>query len=248
MTDPSAENVYLSLIIPAYNEAERLGATLKSVVDYLSRQSYTAEVIVVDDGSEDETVAIARREGGGVCPVRVVSQGRNLGKGAAVRTGMLDEARGQYRVFYDADASTPVEELEKLWPQFLAGADVVIGSRSAAGSDILVRQVWYREQMGRLNNRILRALGVTRLKDTQCGFKGFTARACGVVFPRQTIERFSFDAELLYIAEKHGLRVAEVPVRWANSESSRVHPVWDSGRMVVDLLTIRVKDWLGRYR
>ncbi len=248
MTDPGTEIPYLSLVIPAYNEAERLGGTLDAVLGYLVRQSYTSEVIVVDDGSTDATVAVARSHAGGTVPLRVVSLGQNLGKGAAVRVGMLEASRGQYRVFFDADASTPIEELEKLWPRFASGAEVIIGSRAAEGAEIAIRQRWYREQMGRLNNQILRALGVTRFKDTQCGFKGFTTHACGVVFPRQTIERFSFDAELLYIAHKLGLRIDEVPVRWANSASSRLHPLWDSGRMVLDLLTIRVKDWLGAYR
>lgn len=248
MTDPNVAKPHLSLVIPAYNEADRLGTSLASVLGYLARQSYTAEVIVVDDGSEDATVAVARTHSGGSVPVRVVSLGRNLGKGAAVRAGMHEEARGAYRVYFDADASTPIEELEKLWPRFAAGADVVIGSRRAAGAEITVRQRWYRQSMGVMNNRLLRLLGVTRFQDTQCGFKGFTEAACEVVFPRQTIERFSFDAELLYIAQKHGLHIEEVPVRWMNSPSSRLHPLWDSSRMVADLLSIRVKDLLGAYR
>lgn len=235
-------------MIPAYNEGERLGETLARVEAYLARQPYVSEVVVVDDGSTDNTAVVASVFAGEPVPLRVVSLGRNRGKGAAVRAGMLDEARGRYRVFYDADGSTPIEELEKLWPALDAGADIVIGSRALPQSEVAVHQRWYREQMGRLNNLFLRALGVTRFRDTQCGFKGFTARACGVVFPRQTIERFSFDPELLYIGAKHGLRIEEVPVRWENSPSSRLHPLWDAGRMVADLLTIRWKDWRGRYR
>lgn len=249
MVDSLPAIPYLSLVIPAYNEELRLGDTLTRVLAYLATQAYTAEVVVVDDGSTDRTVGVAQgfvREGAAV-PVRVVVQGQNLGKGAAVRTGMAEAARGQYRVFYDADGSTPIEELECLWPCFEAGADVVIGSRALPGAEIVQHQRPYREAMGRANNLLLRALGITRFRDTQCGFKGFTAAACAVVFPRQTIERFSFDAELLYIAVKHGLRVAEVPVRWKNSPDSRVNPLTDATRMVLDLLTIRAKDFAGRY-
>lgn len=239
----------LSLVVPAYNEEARLGETLTTVLAYLGAQAYTAEVIVVDDGSTDRTVPLARdfAQCEAAVPVRVVVQGQNLGKGAAVRTGMHETARGRYRVFYDADGSTPIRELARLWPCFAAGADVVIGSRAIPGADIVQHQRWYREGMGRMNNALLRALGITQFRDTQCGFKGFTARACAVVFPRQTIERFSFDAELLYIAVKHGLKVVEVPVRWENSPSSRLNPITDSSRMVLDLLTIRAKDFAGRY-
>jgi len=239
--------VHLSLVIPAYNEEHRIGETMRHVLDYLKAQPYDAEVIVVDDGSIDATQRIVEAFRSAEVPaVSVVSLPENRGKGYAVYTGM-SQARGAYRVFYDADASTPIEELGRLWPRFEAGADVVIGSRELPDSDVQVRQRWYRQTMGRVFNVFLRLLGITRFKDTQCGFKGFSARACDVVFPRQTIHRFSFDAELLYIAQKHGLRVDEVPVCWRNSSRSRVHPLFDASRMLFDLLTIRAKDILGRY-
>lgn len=238
--------MHLSLVIPAYNEANRIGATLAKADQYLAAQDYDAEIVVVDDGSDDDTAALLDTYTS-TTPLVWNRLENNRGKGYAVRNGMTQLATGAYRVFYDADASTPIEELEKLWPCFEDGADVAIGSRALPDSDVAVHQAWYRESMGRINNTILRALGVTRFKDTQCGFKGFTAAACDVVFPRQTIKRFSFDAELLFIAAKHGLRIDEVPVRWENSPDSRLNPVTDSTRMLWDLLGIRLKDAQGAY-
>lgn len=239
--------MYLSLIVPAYNEESRIGVTLPHVLSYLDRLPGGAEVIVVDDGSRDGTSRVVERFVG-YRPTRVQLLGypENQGKGHAVRMGMT-EARGDYRVYYDADASTPIEELGKLLACFGAGADIVIGSRSIPGAEVQVRQAWYRERMGKMFNLLLRALGLTRFRDTQCGFKGFTSRACDIVFPRQSIMRYSFDAELLHIAHVHGLRIDEVPVRWINSPQSRVHPFSDASRMFWDLLRIRILSLLGRY-
>lgn len=238
----------LSLVIPAYNEALRIGPTLDHVMDYLARQDYDAEIIVVDDGSTDGTAGLVTPLLARARPaVRLVQQPANRGKGAAVRAGM-EAAVGAYRAYYDADGSTPIRELDKVWPLFDAGCDIVAGSRAVPDADVEVRQAPHREMMGRLNNRLLRAIGVTRLRDTQCGFKVFTARAAQTVFPRQTIERFAFDAEILYIARKHGLRVHEMPVHWRNDPSSRVRLLGDSTEMLYRVLGIRIKDLLGRYR
>jgi dolichyl-phosphate beta-glucosyltransferase len=160
----------------------------------------------------------------------------------------MERARGAYRFFFDADASTPIEELEKAWPRFDDGADIVVGSRSLRESNVEVHQAWYRENMGRVFNLCLRILGLTHMPDTQCGFKGFTAAACDVVLPRQTIDRFAFDAELLYVAELHSLRIDQIPVRWINSRKSRLNPVTDSAAMFFEILGIRLNQLLGKYR
>jgi len=236
--------VRLSLVIPAYNEEKRIGQTLRVVEAYLARQDYEAEVVVVDDGSRDATASVAQA----VSPeVHLITYQPNRGKGHAVRTGML-AAAGDYRVFYDADGSTPIDELEKLWPRFEAGADVVIGSRSLPDSDVQVRQHLLRQSMGRTFNVFVKLLLGAPYIDTQCGFKGLTADATDVVFSRQQLNGFCFDAELLYIARKHGLRIGEVPVRWVNSPDSRVRVVGDSLRMFCDLVRVRLNDARGCYR
>jgi len=236
--------VRLSLVIPAYNEAKRIGWTLLAVDAYLARQDYESEVVVVDDGSSDDTAAVAKAASRAV---RVISYRPNRGKGHAVKTGML-AAAGDYRLFNDADGSTPIEELDKLWPRFEAGADIVIGSRSLPESDVRVRQHILRETMGRTFNLFVKLILREPYIDTQCGFKGFTAAATELVFRRQRIEGFCVDPELLYIARKHGLRIDEVPVRWINSPDSRVRVIGDSLRMFCDLLRIRLNDVKGSYQ
>lgn len=233
----------LSLVIPAYNEEGRIAVTLDRIEQYLSRQDYEAEIILVDDGSLDTTAEFVRA----LYPkVNVVSYKPNRGKGYAVKMGML-AATGDYRVFYDADGSTPIDELGNMWPCFDAGADVVIGSRSLPESDVQVRQHYIREGMGRTFNKVVKVLLGLSYIDTQCGFKGFTARSAQILFPRQQRNRFSFDAELLYIARKHHLRVQELPVCWMNSPHSRVKLLRDSFDMVRGILRIRLSDLARNY-
>ena len=236
-------SVHLSIVIPAYNEEKRIGSSLETVTQYLSQQAYESEVVVVDDGSSDDTATLVRQR---YPNVRVISYEENRGKGYAVKSGMLS-AIGEYRVYYDADASTPIEELEKLWRLFEDGADIVLGSRSLPESRVEVRQSWVRQQMGRTFNLVLRLLALTSFPDTQCGFKGFTAAACEAVFPKSTVKGFGFDAELLYIASLQGLRIEQTPVRWVNSPESKVRMLSDSMRMLVDAFGIRLNALRGRY-
>lgn len=236
-----------SLVIPAYNESERIGPTLEEVLAFLETQPYSSEVVVVSDGSTDDTVQKAETYCGGAVPVRVVAIANNRGKGYAVREGMWRHATGALRLYYDADGSTPIEEIGKVWPRIDQGAQVVIGSRALSRSNVAVRQQFFRETLGRVNNLILRAIGLTVFRDTQCGFKAFTSGACEIVFPRQTVDGFGFDAELLHIAELYHLRIEEAPVRWENSPHSKVHPIRDSIRMFRDLLKVRANSVRGHY-
>ena len=233
----------LSIVIPAYNEAKRIGDTLIKIHAYLMKQSGLSEIVVVDDGSTDRTADAVRKH---FPAVQVISYRPNRGKGHAVRTGML-AAKGEIRLFFDADSSTPIEELDNVFPHIGNGADVVIGSRMVAGADVLVHQRWVRERVGRFFNVVLLALGLTRMRDTQCGFKAFTARATDICFTRQTLERFSFDVEILCIAARHKLKVVEIPVHWINSPDTRVRMLRDAIPTLKELLAIRVNLRAGKY-
>jgi dolichyl-phosphate beta-glucosyltransferase len=237
--------VDLSVIIPAYNEEPRIGPSLERVVTYLGSSRWTSEVLVVVDGSRDRTAEVVRGVATDV-PIRVLDSGVNHGKGSCVRRGML-EALGDLRVFSDADLSTPIEEVERLAATVAAGYDVAIGSRHLPGSRIEIRQPWWRQAMGRAFNACTRRLVMTGIRDTQCGFKLFSADAARRIFPRQRIEHFGFDVELLWIARRLGLRVAEIPVTWIDDPRSTVRPISDAARMLVDLVRIRRADRKGLY-
>jgi dolichyl-phosphate beta-glucosyltransferase len=228
----------LSVVIPAYNEALRLPPTLEKIHRHLQRSSY--EVVVVDDGSRDDTAARAEAAG-----ARVVTNEGNRGKGYSVRRGML-LARGRRRLMCDADLSTPIEELGRLQAKMDEGYDVVIASRALPGSNVEVRQPWYRENMGRLFNLCVRVLALPGLADTQCGFKLFSARAAEEAFQGARLDGFSFDVEALYVARRRGFRIAEVPVTWRNDEATRVNTV--KGLVAfLDLARIRLRAWRGAY-
>jgi dolichyl-phosphate beta-glucosyltransferase len=234
----------LSVVFPAYNEAGRLPRTLETVRAWLDAQGRDYELVVVDDGSRDATVARAREAGGR--RLVVLSNERNRGKGYSVRRGML-AARGRRRLMSDADLSTPIEELPRLWARMDEGADVVIASRALEGSRIEVRQGAFRENMGRAFNLLVRALVLPGLRDTQCGFKLFSAAAAEAAFSRTRLDGFAFDVEALFIARQLGFQVAELPVVWRNDAATRVG--WWKGMVAFsDLVRIRAHGLRGRYR
>ncbi len=239
--------VHLSVVIPAFEEVARIGQTLERVRAYLDDQVFVSEVVVVVDGGRDGTRALVRAAMTGWPALRVLEHDTNRGKGYAVRWGML-EARGRYLLFSDADLSTPIAEVGRLIAVLEAGGDIAIGSRAIAGSDVQVRQAWWRQLMGRVFNHIVRLVAVPGIRDTQCGFKCFRRDAARRMFALQRMTRFSFDVELLWIARRLGYRVVEVPVIWVNDPSSRVDPVTDSFRMLVDLARLRYHDLRGAYR
>jgi dolichyl-phosphate beta-glucosyltransferase len=233
----------LSVVIPAYNEATRLPATLKRVGEYLRAEGISHEIVVVDDGSTDGTAERARESAGP--ELVVVTNEANRGKGYSVRRGML-LARGERRLMSDADLSTPIEELARLEARLDEGYDVAIASRAAEGARIEVHQPWFRENVGRLFNVVVRALAVGGLKDTQCGFKLFTAEAAREAFSLARLDGFSFDVEALFIARAHGRRIAEVPVVWRNDAATRVG-LGKGARAFLDVLQIRWNAGRGRY-
>jgi glycosyltransferase involved in cell wall biosynthesis len=239
----------ISIVIPAYNEENRLPATLCAVVEYLkSRDWSSVEIIVVDDGSTDGTAAIVEQFSSAHAGVRLLRNPGNRGKGYSVRHGIL-EARGDWVLFTDSDLSAPIEELDKLLRAARdAGAAVAIGSRAVDRSMISVHQSWFRETAGRLFNLVVRTITGLPFKDTQCGFKLFEARAAKEVFRRQRIERWGFDPEVLFLAHKLRFRTVEVPVRWSHSEGTKVRMVRDSLHMLGELARIRWNQMRGCYR
>ena len=241
----SPEASELSIIIPSYNEELRLPATLSSIAAYIRSSKRRIEVIVVDDGSRDKTVAVAEQFRNEIPSLRVVSNGENRGKGYSVRHGM-QEARGEIVLFTDADLSAPIEEVEKLLPAMKTN-DVAIGSRAMDRSQITVHESPFREFAGIVFNKIVRLILWLPFVDTQCGFKAFRREPCRVIFEQQRIERFGFDPELLYLARHHGLSAVEIPVRWSHSPATKINMLRDSVLMFLDVFTIRWNALLGRY-
>lgn len=233
--------MYLSFIIPAYNESQRIEKSLEQAIAYFAAQDYQAEILVVDDGSADNTAQVVQqvieKHGAGRGNLRLLAQPANRGKGAAVRLGML-QAAGDYRVFSDADFSTPIHQTAPML-QHLKTCDVAVGSRALDSSFIKKHQPWYRESMGKMFNLMVQLLAVRGIKDTQCGFKGFTADAARQVFSRTKIDGFSFDVEALFIARRLGLKIVEFPVEWYNDERSTLNPVKDSLKMFRELMRVR---------
>jgi glycosyltransferase involved in cell wall biosynthesis len=235
----------LSIIIPAFNEESRLPATLERIASYIGASGRETEILVVDDGSNDGTAAVAEYFQIKMPSLRVVSNGVNRGKGYSVRHGM-QEARGRIALFTDADLSAPIEEAGKLIDA-LGAYDVAIGSRAMDRSLITVHESPFREFAGIIFNKIVRIILWLPFVDTQCGFKAFRRDRCAILFEQQTIERFGFDPELLYLARHHGLRTVEIPVRWGHSPATKVNMLHDSVRMFVDVFTIRWNSLRGGY-
>jgi dolichyl-phosphate beta-glucosyltransferase len=231
------KEIDFSIIIPAYNEEHRIVNTLSSLVDYLRTLTYQFEIIVVNDGSSDRTEDVVRSFLAGVSiPNTCLSRHENLGKGYTIKEGVA-KASGRAFLFMDADGSTKINEIEKLINEFNCGELLVCGSR--ATSDAKVNTVWYRKSLGRIFNSLVNLLLIDGVKDTQCGFKLFEASLAKYLFFHQTINRFSFDVELIYLASRSKIKIKEVGVEWENVKGSKVNLITDSTRMFLDLLIIR---------
>jgi glycosyltransferase involved in cell wall biosynthesis len=234
----------LSIIIPAHNEQNRLPRSLEQVFAFLGRQPYEAEVLVVENGSSDRTLEIAQGFARAHKNLRVIREPRT-GKGLAVRRGML-EARGEYRFMCDADLSMPIEEVNKFLPPARSDFDVAIGSREVPGA-VRYDEPFYRHTGGRLINFIIRVLMLPGLQDTQCGFKCFKAAAAERLFQCQTLDGWSFDIEILFVAYRLGYRIVEIPVDWYYRPESKVSAIRDALRMIGDIFLIRANARRGRY-
>lgn len=235
-----------SIVIPAYNEEQRIGPTLERVLAHVRERNWNAEVLVVNDGSRDHTAEIVRHYAARHANLALVENPGNRGKGYSVRNGML-HASGEIVLFSDADLSSPIEEADKLFAALEAGAEVAIGSRWLRAELQTERQPLHRQLFGRVFNLLLRIILGLHYHDTQCGFKAFTRRAVGLIFPLQQIERWGFDPEVLFLARKFGLKVEEVPVEWAHREGTRIHPLRDGIRMFAEMLKVRWFSISGKY-
>ena len=235
-----------SIVLPAYNERERIAGTLDRILAYGTRRGWNAEVIVVNDGSSDATAEIVREYAREHPALRLLENPGNRGKGYSVRNGML-HARGDILLFSDADLSSPIEEADKLFAAIASGADIAIGSRWLDRRLQIRRQPLHRRLFGRIFNLALRVILGLQFKDTQCGFKAFTRRSAQAIFPLQKIERWGFDPELLYLAGKFGFAVSEVPVAWSHREGTRINPLRDGIRMFGEMLRVRWYALKGNY-
>jgi len=239
-------DIFLSIVIPAYNEEKRLSRTISEIAKYLASFSFKSELIIVDDGSTDRTAQLIDKMTVSHPYLQVIHLKKNRGKGFAVRKGIL-EAKGKYILFSDADLSTPISEAGKLLIWLYRGYDIAIGSRKLPQSKIEVRQSILREIAGSVFNMIVQTLILQGVKDTQCGFKCFTRKSAKHIFREQRLNKFSFDVEVLYLANKYGYKIKEVPVRWLNSSGTTIRLMRDSLKMFLDLLKVRYNDIVGNY-
>jgi len=235
-----------SIVIPAYNESARLGASLEKVLSFVHSQRWNAEVIVVNDGSRDDSADIVRSLAAKDPILRLLENPGNRGKGYSVRNGMLN-AKGEILLFSDADLSSPIEEAPKLLKSLYEGWDIAIGSRWLRAETQTQRQPLHRQLFGRIFNLLLRLTLGLQFKDTQCGFKAFKRPAAQAIFPLQKIERWGFDPEILFLARKLGFKVHEVPVAWGHSGGTRISPLVDGSRMFIEMLRVRWYSLTGKY-
>lgn len=242
-----SEEIYLSVVIPAYNEAGRILDGLDDTLAYLRDLGRPSEILVVDDGSRDRTVELVKGHPTGPVPLRVVALETNQGKGEAVRRGML-VARGRYRLFRDADTSTRMAEFDAMRPLLEAGAPVVIASRRVASAVFEKEQPWLRKTLGTAFTLICRAMLVWEVVDYTCGFKAFEAKAADAVFSRQRIRRWGFDGEILFLAERLGFRIVQIPVKWKDTPGSKVNLAVDIWRTLGEMAQVRYNALTGAYR
>ncbi|MFH1175628.1 MAG: dolichyl-phosphate beta-glucosyltransferase [bacterium] len=243
------KDIFLSVVIPCYNEEKRLSDTLLEMDKFFSEKSYQYEIIVVDDGSKDKTKEIAENFTKAIKNLVVLGEKQNHGKGFVVRKGML-AAKGKFRLFADADNSTPIQEIDKLLPYFEKGYDLVIGSRAKGGRDknVKIEQPLYRRILAKCGNIAISLLAVKGIKDTQCGFKCFTKESTECIFAKTLINRWGFDIEALAIAQRNKFKIVDVPVSWFNSADSRVRPIKGAITTLGELLKIRWNLTTGKYK
>jgi len=247
--DTNQNDIFLSMVIPMYNEEKILSESILKFDKFFSEKGYSYEIIAVDDGSADKTKEIALNLEKMVKNFRLVSYEKNQGKGYAVKTGML-AAKGQFRLMADADNSTPIEEIDGFLPFFKEGFDVVIGSRvkGGRGENVKLEQPFYRIMLAKSANLIIRIMAVSGISDTQCGFKCFTSKAADIIFPRLRIKRWGWDIEALAIAQRKDLKIKETPVSWFNRAESRVRPIKGAITTLIELMKIKWNIILGRYK
>jgi dolichyl-phosphate beta-glucosyltransferase len=237
--------VYLSVIIPAYNEEKRITKTLKAVGDFLSKENYEHEVIVVSDGSKDKTVQVVEDSKAIMTNLRVIANRDNHGKGYVVKQGML-EAKGDVRLFMDADNATPIDYIKDAEVWLGDGYDVVIASLTEPGAKVVGHEMWYRRFLGMIANIITQILATPGISDTQRGFKVFTSRAAEDIFSLTVIDRWGFDIEALALAQKFRYKIKSIPITWNNDPNSKVN-IWAYPKTFIDAANIRWNLWTGRY-
>jgi dolichyl-phosphate beta-glucosyltransferase len=246
MFDFEPPSVYLSIVIPVYNEERRIGPSLDKIMTYLAGQPWTREIVLVDDGSSDDGIKRACSQLEGREQFRVISYGSNRGKGYALKQGMI-ASEGQYVLFTDADLSTPIEELDKILPLFEQGFDIVQGSRKMPGASVERHQPWLRENMGKVFTALSNLIASVNVSDVTCGFKCYRGEIARDLYGRQRVFDWSFDAEIIHIARRSNYRLKEVPVRWLDERGTKVHLVRDSVRSFKGLLAIRLNAMRGLY-